>query len=111
MAEPNDTIAAALSGLGVPYAYRKFKGRDVQAPPYITYYIEREQFYGPDSGCRLKKSSVVIELYTDHKDFALEGQLEAILAPDDFEKSEDFDETDELYRITFVTELTLKLPR
>lgn len=109
MAQPNDTIVAALESVGVPYRYRIFKGKEIPAPPFITYYIERERFYGADEYNGLKKSTIVIELYTASKNFELEARIEAELAGIEFEKSEEFDDTDEVYRITYVTTLTLKI--
>lgn len=109
MAQPNEVIIAALENVGVPYRYRIFKGKEIPAPPFITYYIERERFYGADEYNGLKKSTIVIELYTASKDFELEACIEAELAGNKFDKTEEFDDADEVYRITYATELTLKI--
>ena len=111
MPSHNDIILAILSRVGVPYKYRAYKGKDVKPPPFIAYYFEREQHRGPDERNRIVAADAVIELYIKQKNFELEMELETELSAYDFDKSEEYDDTEELYLITYALTITSKTRR
>jgi ABC-type microcin C transport system permease subunit YejE len=115
--QPNDKIKTAIESLNIPYSYRVFKiDKDHPAPnpPYITYFIGREQHTGSDQGNDIKCSYVVIEFYTITKDFALEETLEAKLDElfgVEVNKTEEYDYNENLFRITYEFTTTNKIRR
>ena len=52
---------------------------------------------------------MVIELYTAKKEFALEEAIEAQFAEHEIEKSEDFNDADEVFRITYEFSVSSKI--
>lgn len=115
--QPNDNIKAVLDTVKVPYAYRVFKvdkEHPAPVPPYITYFIGREQHSGSDQGNNIKGSFIVIELYTVVKDFTLEETLEAELDIEfgaEINKTEEYDYNENLFRITYEFSTTNKIRR
>ena len=107
----NDTIKKILDKTGVAYKYRKFKGKAVVPIPFIVYYFEHERHYGSDDRNRIIDVNTVIELYTASKDFSTEQKIEAELFGSEFEKTEDFDSNDEVFRITYEFTINVKIRR
>jgi len=97
----NEYTKRKLDAVGVPYGYRHFKGKEIPGIPRILYFFEREHFIGSDAKNRACRSDVVIELYTAEKDFSLEEAIETQFSAHEIEKSEDFDDADEVFRITY----------
>ncbi len=107
----NDYIKRKLDAVGIPYGYRCFKGKDIPAIPYILYFFERERFSGTDARNRVCRTDVVLELYTAEKEFSLEEAIEAQFSAHEIEKSEDFDDADEVFRITYEFSVPTKIRR
>jgi hypothetical protein len=115
--QPNDNIKAVLDSVNVPYDYRVFKAdkeHPAPNPPYITYFIGREQHTGSDEGTRIKGSYIVIELFTIKKDFDTETLLETAIDyifGADVTKTEEYDYNENIFRITYEFNTTNKLRR
>lgn len=107
----NDYIKRKLDAVGIPYGYRRFKGKEIPGIPYILYFFERERFSGTDARNRVCRSDVVIELYTAEKEFSLEEAIETQFSAHEIEKSEDFDDADEVFRITYEFSVPTKIRR
>ncbi len=105
----NSYVKRKLDAVGIPYGYRKFKGGEIPAIPYILYFFERERFSGTDTRNRVCRSDVVIELYTADKEFGLEEAIETQFSEHEIEKSEDFDDADEVFRITYEFSVSSKI--
>lgn len=105
----NGYVKRKLDAVGIPYGYRRFKGEEIPDIPYILYFFERERFSGTDARNRLCRSDVVIELYTAKKEFALEEAIEAQFVEHEIEKSEDFDDADEVFRVTYEFSVSSKI--
>lgn len=72
-------ISNLISGIGIPSAYYQFPDNTGQAPPFICFfYPDNDDVYADDSNYQ-KIERLVIELYTDNKDFVLESAVEAAL--------------------------------
>ena len=72
-------IAEMISSIGLPYAYRAFEEGTGIAPPFICYLYTGNNPEAADNQNYAKIETLVIELYTDHKDFALEATVESVL--------------------------------
>ena len=66
--------------LGNPSAYYEFVDNTELTPPFVCYFFTSSNDLSADNinYCHIER--LVIELYTDVKDFALEKSLEQILA-------------------------------
>ena len=73
-------IKSMVEELGIPSTYYEFAGNTEQAPPFVCYFFTSSNDLAADNinYCHIER--LVIELYTDVKDFALEKSLEQILA-------------------------------
>lgn len=72
-------VANMISGIGVPYEYYQFPEGTDQATPFICFYYPRSDDFIADDSNYTKIDQLVIELYTDNKDFALEETVESVL--------------------------------
>ena len=72
-------ISAMIDGVKVPAAYHHFPDNSGQQPPFICFYYDRSDDLYADNTNYQKIETLVIELYTDYKDFALEADVEAAL--------------------------------
>jgi len=111
MSELNNMIVAALENTKLPFTYRLYKAKEIKPPPFITYYFEREHHSGPDGYNAVYETTVVIELYTVVKDFELEALIESELSENEFDKTEEYNEADEVFRITYEFKIKLKKER
>lgn len=102
-------IERKLDAVGIPCGYRRFKGRSRPDIPYLLYYMERERIGGTDARNRVCRSDVVLELYTAEKRWDLEERIETQFSEYEIEKSEDFDDADEVFRITYEFSVTTKI--
>ena len=80
-------VYTRLKTLNKPLAYLAFKS--AQSPPYIVYYESGANFHGSDDKNYIKDMTVVIELYSESKDMALERQIESLFSDVEISKSED----------------------
>lgn len=100
-------VATMIDGIGYPYAYYQFTKDTAKAPPFICfYYPGRDDFIADDSNYS-KILELVIELYTDTKDFTAEGAVEAALEAGGlvYEKDESYIDSERMYMTTYTTEV------
>lgn len=108
----SNTIEDLLIITQIPYAYRIFKsykGKLAPKPPYLVYYIERENYYGSDDKVSLVSKDVILVLYTEKKDIVSEKRVQEALSGYEYEKEEDYLETEGLYQVTYKFNLVEKL--
>ena len=95
-------IATMINSMGLPFAYRAFDSP--QAPPFICYLYTGNTPEPADNKNYVKIETLVIELYTDNKDFSLESQIETILDANEmiYERDEEW-LSDERMQLTTYT--------
>lgn len=102
-------IADMIDEIGIPYAYYEFPDGTEQAPPFICFlFPESTDLYADDSNY-VRKRRLVVELYTDDKDFALEATVEAKLAKYGltFAKAENHIASERMWQISYEMEVIL----
>ena len=102
-------IATLVDGIGYPYAYYQFEKETAKEPPFICfYYPGRDDFLADDSNYK-QITELVIELYTDNKDFTAEAAVEAALEAAEivYEKDEAYIDSERMYMITYTTEVLI----
>lgn len=71
-------IAAMVAEISVPYAYRQFTKATAQPPPFVCFYLDGSDNFAADDRVYKHVETLIVELYTDTKDFALEERIEEI---------------------------------
>ena len=72
-------INTLIAGIGIPYAYYSFEEGTAEAPPFLCFYYTENNDLAADNTNYGKIEHLIIELYTDTKDFALEKTVETAL--------------------------------
>lgn len=100
-------VKQMIESIGLPYTYDSFPNNVAPAPPYIVFNYPNNDDFGADNTNYVSIDLLNIELYTSTKDFELERNLEAVLNANGFyyEKSETYIRQDNIYQITYVTEV------
>lgn len=98
-----EEIIKRLRTLKIPAAYSHFNAPP--SVPFVVYLIPETERYGSDSKNMLKRSTVRIELYTDHKDTALEDKLSALFSEFELDSYENYLSDQQLYQNTFEFEM------
>lgn len=100
-------IAEIIKSFGLPYAYDHFE--EETSLPYVAFYYANSNDFVADGINYLSISQLVIEFYSDNKDFTNESKIEAILKENGFvfTKSEDYIDSEKMYMVTYTTEVNL----
>lgn len=72
-------INTLIAGIGIPYAYYSFEEGTAEAPPFLCFYYTENNDLAADNTNYQKIEHLIIELYTDTKDFELEKTVETAL--------------------------------
>lgn len=72
-------LKTLVGSIGLPFAYYEFPDGTEQAPPFVCFLLEGSDDLAADNVNYQKIRRVIIELYTDEKDFALEQTVEDVL--------------------------------
>lgn len=110
----NERVEGLLKPTGLPLAYREFKpykGKPVPAPPYLIYFIERENARGSDDKNFYKKLQVVVELYTAAKSPTLEESVENAIQEFEFDKYEEYLDSEGMFFVSWEFDIYEKIRR
>lgn len=99
-----------IASLGLPYAYYEFTNQTAVAPPFICYYLADSSDFAADGINYSKIRQLVIEVYTEAKDFELEARVETALTAAGifFTRDEDSIDTEQMYMVTYTSEILFK---
>lgn len=100
-------IATMINSIGLPFAYRQFDAP--QTTPFIVYYYDSNEPEPADNVNYVDIENLVIELYTDNKDFVKEKAIEDVLKANElaFEKNETYISNEKMYMITYESEVII----
>lgn len=110
----NKKVEEMLSLVGVPVAYRQFKpykNKPVPSPPYLIYLFPYERGYGADNCNLIIHKRVTVELYTNAKTTPLEKRVETALSAYEYEKAENYIDSENMYMVTYDFEIYEKIRR
>lgn len=102
-------IAAMVAASGIPCAYYQFEDGSGQECPFaVFYYPSRNDFRADDSNYT-SITKLVVELYTDEKDFAMEAAMEAVLDGGGmvYSKEETYIGSERMYAVIYTMEVLL----
>lgn len=94
-----------LSSTGIPVTYHAWKGRKKPPPPYICNLNQYTQNFYADGVVYYKIEHMSIDLYTKLKDPETELLVETALAPFAWEKSEEYNDAEQCFQITYELEV------
>lgn len=102
-------VADMVESIGLDFAYYEFQEAAGQSPPFILFYFPESRDFIADDKNYCKKEQLIIELYTDTKDFEKEAAVEAVLEANGFvySRAEQFIETERMYEVIFSTEVII----
>lgn len=97
-----EEIATMLGSLEIPTAYYQFPETQ-QGPPFLCFYYQSNNDMLADDVNYVRIDHLVVELYTDNKDFGLEKQLEGVLTSNDmvWEKSEQYLDDEHMNEVVY----------
>lgn len=102
-------VASMIGSIGLDYAYYQFPEASGQAPPFVLFYYPEDNDFIADGSNYVKKCSLIIELYTDNKDFELESTVEAVLKANDlvYSRAEQYIDSERMYEVIYQTEVII----
>ena len=102
-------IASMISEIGLPFAYYQFDNDTAVDPPFICFYYPENDDFIADSINYQKIESLVIELYTDNKDFAQEAAVESVLSAHGlvYSRMESYIDQEKMYMVTYQTSIMI----
>lgn len=103
-------VATMIAGIGLPYAYNEFTDRDrPNGPPFICFFYPNSADLMADNVNYQGITALVIELYTDNKDFeheaAIEAALKAVEMP--WAKTETWIDQEKMFQVSYETSVLL----
>lgn len=102
-------IASMIEEVGVPFAYYQFEEGTAEPCPFICFYYSDSNDVLADDLNYVTVRNLVIELYTDTKDFELETTLEQILNKYNivYDKYESYIDTEKMFMNTYESEVLI----
>lgn len=102
-------VATMIAGIGLPYAYDHFNEEEASPPPFICFFFSGSDDLKADDTNYQKIRPLVLELYTDNKDFTLEQTVETALneAGLVYSREETYIDTERMYMVTFYSEIII----
>lgn len=105
-------IADMINAMGFPFAYYQFEPdpeNPPPAPPFVCFYYPADDDFMADNGNYAPIKRLVVELYTDNKDFAAEAAVETQLAANGlpWSRTETYIDTEKLYMVNYTSEVVI----
>lgn len=104
-----EDVAKMVESIGVPFAYYQFPEGTEQACPFVCFYFTGSNDLAADNTNYQRIRPLIIELYTDNKDFALEATVEAVLNQNGlvYARDEAFIDSEKMNMVTYTTEIII----
>ncbi len=77
-------INSMVESIGLPFNYYEFPEGTDQAPPYVVWFLSRDNDFMADDSNYCDIEQLNIEFYSDSKDFETEAQIESVLKANGF---------------------------
>lgn len=104
-----EDVAKMVESIGVPFAYYHFPEGTEQACPFVCFYFAGSNDLAADNTNYQRIRPLIIELYTDNKDFTLEATVEAVLNQNGlvYARDEVFIDSEKMNMVTYTTEIII----
>lgn len=104
-----EDVAKMVKNIGVPFAYYQFPEGTEQACPFVCFYFSGSNDLAADNTNYQRIRPLIIELYTDNKNFALEATVESVLNQNGlvYARDEAFIDSEKMNMVTYTTEIII----
>lgn len=104
-------VAAMVAEIGVPTAYYQFPEGTGQATPFVCFFYSGDNDMLADDSNYQKIEHLIIELYTDNKDFELEQTVESVLASHGmvWTRAEEWIDTERMLEVVYEMDVILEV--
>ena len=99
-------FANIVESFDLPYCYYQFPNDYAPTLPFVVYYYPERNDVMADDRNYVPVERVVIELYTETRDFELEDDVEARI-PFPYDKTVEYITTEREYKITYESEVII----
>lgn len=102
-------VASMINSTGVSNAYYQFSKETAKPCPFICFYYEGSNDLAADDTNYQKIRTLIIELYTDEKDFTLEETVETTLNSYGlvYAKAESYIDSEKMLMVVFTTDIVI----
>lgn len=102
-------VSTMLDGIGIPYAYYQFSQATAKPCPFICFWYASDNDMIADNVNYVKVNRLIIELYTDEKDFDLEETVETALNQSGlvYTRQEAYIDTEKMFQIAYESEVII----
>ena len=104
-----EQVAQMVDSFGVPNCYYQFTNDTEVVPPFVAYYYNQSADLIADNTNYAKINSLIIELYTDNKDFDLEQTIETTLNDNGlvYSRVENYLDSERMYMVVFTSSVLI----
>lgn len=102
-------VAQMIGEIGVPFAYYQFDEATAKPCPFICFYYAGSEDFIADSTNYVSINRLIIELYTDNKDFQLEKTVQNVLNAHGlvYSREEGYIDSEKMYEVIFESEVII----
>ena len=102
-------ISTMIRNIGLPYAYYQFPEGTAQEPPFICFYYSNDNDLKADDSNYQKIEHLIIELYSNEKDFDTEAVVESAFAGSGlvWKRTETYVDTERLYMVIYELDVVI----
>lgn len=102
-------IATMVASMGDDYTYLSFPIGEAPSLPYNIFYYPNRDDFRADGETYQKITNLVIEHYSDEKDFSGESTIESVLDDNGlvYSKAETYIDSEKMFMITYEMEVLL----
>jgi len=93
----------------IPTAYYQFPDDTPQQPPFICFFYSNSNDVLADNTNYQKIEHLIVELYTDNKDFTLEAAVEAVLSSNGlvYTRDEEYLDSERMQEVIYETDVII----
>ena len=102
-------VATMVASIGIPYAYYQFPEGTEQATPFACFFYAYDNDLKADDSNYQKIEHLILEVYTDNKDFETEATVEAALASYGmvWSRSEEWIDTERMLEVIYEMDVVI----
>lgn len=101
-------VAAMIQEIGLPNAYYRFPETG-QAPPFVCFFYANSNDFLADDTNYQKIEHLIVELYTDDKDFEKEATVERVLQDHGmvYTREETYIDAERMYEVVYEMDVVI----
>lgn len=102
-------VAQMVGSIGYPFAYYQFPEGTAEAPPFVCFFYPENNDQYADNSNYQKIEHLVIELYTETKDFEAEAAVENTLRNNGFSwsRSETWLDSERMHEVIYESDVVV----